>query len=104
MSSFPERLLRTLPPMHPFRLCSVKILRENPCMSAKALIWRMLIFTFFPNSYVGGSNFASAEITIGNVSAPFQVGGGFTPAFGGLSSSVFTKGPDNIQLENGGLT
>jgi hypothetical protein len=54
-------------------------------------------------NYVGDSSFASAELTIGNVSAPFQEGGGFTPAFGGFETGVFTKGPDNIQLENGGV-
>ena len=60
------------------------------------------IFTFFPNSYVGGSNFASAELTIGNVSASFQQNAGyFSLALGGFEAGVFTKGPSNIQLGGG---
>jgi hypothetical protein len=52
------------------------------------------IFTEFPNSYFGGSNFVSAELTIGNVSAPFQdQGGSFSLGLGGFSTGVFTKGP-----------
>ena len=45
------------------------------------------------SSYVGGPDFASAEITIGNVSAPLQDAGSFGLAFGGFSTGVFTKGP-----------
>jgi hypothetical protein len=50
-------------------------------------------------SYIGRlggfpGNFASAEITIGNVSAPLQGAfGTFTPTIGGFTSEVGTKGP-----------
>jgi hypothetical protein len=47
----------------------------------------------FGNTYYGGFNFASAEITIGNVSAPIQGEGSFSPGFGGFSTSVVTRGP-----------
>jgi hypothetical protein len=58
----------------------------------------------FGNDYFGDSSFASAELTIGNVSRSFQQNGGnFSLAFGGFETGVFTKGPDNIQLENGGV-
>jgi hypothetical protein len=46
----------------------------------------------FGNTYYGGFNFASAEITIGNVSAPIQDEGSFSPGFGGFSTSVVTRG------------
>jgi hypothetical protein len=50
-------------------------------------------------SYIGRlggfpGNFASAEMTIGNVSAPLQGAfGTFTPTIGGFTSEVGTKGP-----------
>jgi hypothetical protein len=45
-------------------------------------------------NYFGGSNFASAKLTIGNVSASFQgQAGSFGLGLGGFSTSVFTKGP-----------
>ena len=45
-------------------------------------------------NYFGGSNFVSAELTIGNVSATFQdQGGSFSLGLGGFSTGVFTKGP-----------
>jgi hypothetical protein len=50
----------------------------------------------YQRSYIGtlgNHQFASSEITIGNVSAPFQGDGGrFTPTLGGFSSEIFTKG------------
>jgi hypothetical protein len=54
-------------------------------------------------TYVGDSNFASAEITIGNVSAPFRNDlGGFFPAaeVGGFFSSLGTR-MGNSPLGNG---
>jgi hypothetical protein len=42
---------------------------------------------------LGNNNFASAEITIGNVSAPLQGNAGsFTPTVGGFSSGISLKG------------
>jgi hypothetical protein len=53
-------------------------------------------------NFFGGSNFVSAELTIGNVSATFQdQGGSFNLGLGGFSTDVFTKGPSNIQLGGG---
>jgi hypothetical protein len=61
-------------------------------------------FNFFDNTYNdnGNSNFASAELTIGNVSASFQQNAGyFSLGLGGFEAGVFTKGPSNIQLGGG---
>ena len=54
-------------------------------------------------TWVGGPNFASAEITIGNVSAPIKDSAVFSPAFevGGLLSSFFTNGTGITTLGNG---
>jgi hypothetical protein len=61
-------------------------------------------FFIFGNDYLGDSSFVSAELTIGNVSRSFQQNGGnFSTGLGGFEAGVFTKGPDNIQLENGGV-
>jgi hypothetical protein len=55
------------------------------------------------NVYVGGPNFVSAEITIGNVSAPIKGEAVFSPAapVGGLFSSVFANGTGRTTLGNG---
>jgi hypothetical protein len=54
----------------------------------------------YQRSYIGSlgnRQFASSEITIGNVSAPFRGDGGrFTPTLGGFSSEIFTKADSQI--------
>jgi hypothetical protein len=61
------------------------------------------IFTDLIN-YEGGSNFASAELTIGNVSASFQQNAGsLSLGLGGFSTGVFQAGGSNIILGPGGL-
>jgi hypothetical protein len=48
--------------------------------------------------FLGNNNFASAEIKIGNVSAPLQGNfGTFTPTLGGFSSEVGSKGVGLVQ-------
>jgi hypothetical protein len=54
----------------------------------------------YQRSYIGSlgnRQFASSEITIGNVSAPFRGDGGrLTPTLGGFSSEIFTKADSQI--------
>jgi hypothetical protein len=57
-------------------------------------------------TYFGSSdfNFTSADITIGNVSAPFHEGfGSFTPEFGGFSGAMGAPVANNIVLGQGGI-
>jgi hypothetical protein len=57
-------------------------------------------------TYFGSSqfNFTSADITIGNVFAPFHEGfGSFTPEFGGFSGAMGAPIANNIVLGGGGI-